>query len=487
MSGKRIGVTFADQFGIPEDWLKQKGVFNPTLDFDAPLYIDPFLLPDSRQKEFSSCAFEAYEAHFAEIHRLLMLSVQPGDKAWAAALKRFRFRESAGMGGTCLGYTKHGTKGRGWGPVLSGRALHWAKGVIDLGVKDPEMFSSMSLFEDGVGPDLISDMVTNIALECILKFNDRIYRELEAELGISIGRDAYQLNSFSAELPKNPFSNTGDPVILVADDVLKFLPLMEDPRQLPKLIQHNEQLRDRVNNHIGEIFKIRTKRERDAIRRRAMVDANAFQTLLDLLKILEKAPYDIYKDPQGLVQWSSIAKDYASVFDLKIDDDQALPRIERIDRVCGAIIQQFTELVEDRRLWRVFYVDGKPRHERFAQLLFLAIAVSYCDANGLDISPESDAGAGPVDFKFSVGSERVLVEIKLSTNSSVVSGYTKQLDAYNKAERAKRGHYVLIDVGEIGEKWDRLREIAAANPDFAKYRKLHLVDGTVRESASKLK
>ena len=57
---------------------------------------------------------------------------------------------------------------------------------------------------------------------------------------------------------------------------------------------------------------------------------------------------------------------------------------------------------------RIFFVDQNPRHERFAQLLFYAIAAAYCEANDIDVSPESDAGAGPVDFKLSSGAAKIV-------------------------------------------------------------------------------
>ncbi|MBV5349814.1 hypothetical protein JZU71_01240, partial [bacterium] len=67
------------------------------------------------------------------------------------------------------------------------------------------------------------------------------------------------------------------------------------------------------------------------------------------------------------------------------------------------------------------------------------IASSYCIANDLDISPESDAGRGPVDFKFSNGSKgKVLVEIKLTSNNQLQHGFESQLPIYMKAEGAIR-------------------------------------------------
>jgi hypothetical protein len=78
------------------------------------------------------------------------------------------------------------------------------------------------------------------------------------------------------------------------------------------------------------------------------------------------------------------------------------------------------------------------------------------------------------------------VEIKLSTNGQTVKGYKSQLDAYRKAERAARGHYVVIDVGKLGNKWRDLTRLSANNTDFARLKTLHLVDGTLKPSASKL-
>jgi hypothetical protein len=71
------------------------------------------------------------------------------------------------------------------------------------------------------------------------------------------------------------------------------------------------------------------------------------------------------------------------------------------------------------------YHAGSPRPEKAAQRLFFAIAYAYCKANNLDVTPEADTGNGPVDFKVSLGfTGRVLVEIKLSTNTKLVRGYT---------------------------------------------------------------
>lgn len=480
--GMAFGRKFSDVFGVDVSTMQELGVLDPTLDVDARLFIDPFLLPHSKHKEFSECAFETYEEHFIDIYRLLSASEKTGDKAWKAALRRFKFSESKGMSGTCLGYAKNSIRGRAFGPKKSAQALGWAKDVIRLGVKDPEMFSALSLFEEGIGADLISDMIAAITIECIIKFNNRIIGEISKE--VKLPCENFVLRGHSASLVRNPYSNGGEPVILLADDILKHLPILDDPRQIPAAAEDNADLRDRVNQHLGAVFATKSKKDKDAIKERAMVDGAAFQTFLDVLKLLERSSYDVYKDPEGLLAWRDVASSTTGINKLQLVADKSLPRPERLNKVVLTIIQKFKDLVEDNRLYRHFYVDDKPRKEAFAQLLFYAIASSYCDAADIGLTAEADAGVGPVDFKFGDGADSVLVEVKLSTNSSTVKGYTNQLDAYMKAERAQFGHYVVIDVGKIGRKWDQLEKVAKENPAYAKWNKLHLVDGTPKVSAS---
>jgi hypothetical protein len=113
------------------------------------------------------------------------------------------------------------------------------------------------------------------------------------------------------------------------------------------------------------------------------------------------------------------------------------------DEVAGVvekIIEGFRFLIEERRLSEELYAGQKVRPEKSAQRLFLVAAYAFCKANNLDITPEAETGNGPVDFKVSFGFRgRVLVEIKLSTNTKLVAGYSRQLEAYKGAEETTRG------------------------------------------------
>ena len=202
--------------------------------------------------------------------------------------------------------------------------------------------------------------------------------------------------------------------------------------------------------------------------------------------MLEKTPYDFTTDPNGLVNWREIGEKAAANSPLALTLDTNLSRLEQINYVCEEVIKQFTDDIEIRRLSRDLYENGKPKNEAFAQRLFMVIAAAHCKYNDIDLSPESDRGAGPVDFKFSNGLDKVTVEIKLSTNSKVVGGYRKQLDAYTKAEEAQISHYVLIDVGRLAKKYEKLQEMRKNAPEAIKNKHLHYINGEVRPSASKL-
>ncbi|MGA3118217.1 MAG: hypothetical protein ABSF90_27795, partial [Syntrophobacteraceae bacterium] len=140
-----------------------------------------------------------------------------------------------------------------------------------------------------------------------------------------------------------------------------------------------------------------------------------------------------------------------------------------------------------RRFWQTFSPAVIPRHESTAQRLFFAVAYSYCVANNVDISPEVDTGTGQIDFKCAKGFDsKVLVEIKLSTNPRILHGYETQLEIYKKSEDTLRAFYVVIDVGRMGDKDQKLVRIKnEAAKKGQPLSELVFIDGILKPSASK--
>ena len=129
----------------------------------------------------------------------------------------------------------------------------------------------------------------------------------------------------------------------------------------------------------------------------------------------------------------------------------------------------------------------KPRHERYSQLLFYAIADTYCEANNLDVSREPNAGNGPVDFKVSKGYKgRVLVEIKLSSNKNLIKGFEKQLPSYQESERTDRCFYLVLRVTKSESQIKRVQKAHRnAEGEGKRVPRLIIIDALIKPSASK--
>jgi hypothetical protein len=476
-------VRFSEHFGISGNLLEEAGVLNPTLNADTLLFIDPLLVPLSSHPEISGKARDVYVEHFGQVVRLLRATKYRGDVAWRSARRLMEFPE---VKWTCLGYGANSVAGSGSGVFTTDSVMGTAKEIVDLGIEDPDLFVAMGLFEEGIGPDRISDMATNVIFPGLLDFNARVL----PCLGVPTKRFSLVLrngNSYTANLPVNPFGKKSQPIVLVPTDILRDLPIANDWSDVADAAARNVALRRQLNQDIGDIWRYRTLKDKNDLRRRVLSSPAAFETFLEMLHGADTKPYNLVSDPRGEIVWRHVLETIAAEQPLTLAAPRSLDAAG-VAAVVEKIIEQFRFLIEDRRLSEELYHEGGPRPEKAAQRLFFAVAYAYCKANNLDITPEADTGNGPVDFKVSTGfTGRVLVEVKLSTNGKVVAGYSRQLETYKGAEETTHGFYVLLDVGGMGRKAKDLlalknREATAGRPVSS----IVIIDGKRRLSASKL-
>ena len=474
---------FSDHFGVPASALVRLGVLDPTLNVDTRLFIDPLLLKKSRHAELSAGARRTYDQHFTKVIKFLRATKGPGDVAWRSAQRLLSFPE---IKWTCLGYGAQSVSGSGSGNAMTAQFIDTARQIVQLGVDDPDLFVAMALFEEGVGPDRISDMTTNVILGDLLRFNRRVLN------GLGVPTETRTLllrsgQSFNAVLPSNPFIREGGPVVLLPTDILRDLPIATDWSEVADAASKNQQLRNQVNRQIARLWQVRSRKDKGQLRRWAMSSKEQFNTFLDMIRSANARPYDTVADPLGELFWRRIAATLASDVPFTIKSPATLD-VDGVAAVVEQIIEQFRFLVEDRRLSEELYHAGGLRPEKAAQRLFFAVAHAYCKANNLDLTPEADTGNGPVDFKVSKGfAGRVLVEIKLSRNGKLVEGYTRQLEVYKKAEETVTGYYLVIDVGQMGKKAQKLLTVKNQAAEKGSHvSPIIFVDGKRRPSASKL-
>ncbi len=479
-----VPIRFSDHFKLNGQALAERGVLDPTLNIDTALFIDPLLVPHSQHKEIRVDARAAYQSHFEQVIKLLKASKAADDVAWRNAKRLMEFPE---VKWTCLGYGAGSVSGSGSGAFTTNSVMKTAKEIVELGIEDPDLFVAMGIFEEGIGPDRISDMTTNVIMPGLLSFNRRILSE------IAVPKKSLNLvlkngKRYNAELAMNPFFHKETPILLVPTDILRDLPIAKDWSEISDAAAKGAALRADVNDQIAQIWRSRTLKDKDELRRWALSSGDAFDDLLHFMKTAKSKPYDIETDPAGELIWRKVSSAFAAEQLYFIEQPRGVDA-DSVAAVVERIIEGFRFLIEERRFSEELYSNEKARPEKSAQCLFFAAAYFFCKANNLDITPEADTGNGPVDFKIASGFKgRVLVEIKLSTNNKLVPGYSRQLETYKNAEETTRAFYVVLDVGGMGEKDEKL--IALKNELAAEGHRVSpvvFIDGTRRPSASKLK
>ncbi|BCA57150.1 hypothetical protein W02_42900 [Nitrospira sp. KM1] len=457
--------TITQEFALKQGQFSKTGAFDALLDLDSRLFIDPHLLRRTTQPELSG-ARKTLEEHFTKVLRLLGHSRAKADVFWENAKTLLTFPEVQGL---CIGYGKEGTAGSGIGPSLRDRLLKTAKEIIDVGIKDPEIFELVGLFAEDIGPDRISDMTAGIIQSHLKAFTRRVFKELNVKQSI------------------NPYSRK--PIILVPKEILRPLPIAHDWSDVDIVAAHNEALRHRVNKQVGKTWKHATTRiaKRD-LRKALLQNPELIRDLLNQYKSKPTEAYDFDKDPYGEVTWYQEANRLANQLQLALHLSPH-PTNEEVLRVVLAICNKFKDAVENHDLARILYHErGDPRHESYAQRLFYAMADAYCEANNLDLSREANAGRGPVDFKVSAGYRtRIVVEIKLSSNSKLIGGFKRQVGEYAKSEKAYKAIYAVLDIGK-GGKWRK--RLSRAENELKKAGELvpliFVIDAELKKSASRL-
>lgn len=135
----------------------------------------------------------------------------------------------------------------------------------------------------------------------------------------------------------------------------------------------------------------------------------------------------------------------------------------------GTLVGRFQHAVEQTDAWRILWDDKntRPRGELIVHAAAAAMWTALCEVADVDMSRESDAGRGPVDFKFSAGwSRRALIEIKLLSSSKLFQGANAQLPQYLTSEQISCAYYVCVGFTDRDLRLDRLAHVRAKCADY---------------------
>lgn len=461
-----------------DDW------FDAYLPADSKFCIDPFLIYESNLPEWSN-SHTRILGFFAIVFELVRRA--KGNKsspAWKQAEHLLLFPEPAEF---CLGVTEGSPLGAGSGPGLRADMLDGISVAVRYGLTNLDHMEMLALFHGGMGFDRISDSVCNILKSDFIKYTQSVC----ARHDIPTRRFRVQHADWSeeflkwqdrwVELPINPFLPRPYPVLLTPQEFLRDIPVANANGFWEYAWRnHAEELRNTFNYDVARNVPRQVK-ARLARRNISVVEAY-FQTL-------ESTTHDAYpleSDPKLLMKW------YESGAKLTEGLPSAPASRDDFMRFSRNLIESFKRSVEDQGSWELLWSGGRGRAERAVQRLFQSIVVHYCRANNIDLSPESNAGRGPVDFKFSQGwGARIIVEMKLMRNSKFWDGILAQAPQYAKSEEVTSAFFVAVAYTDDEMSESRVAKIAKAAKLASAHNSIDvipiIIDARPKESASNLK
>jgi hypothetical protein len=440
---------FSDFFEVARADIRKHGAFNVSLLSDLPLFIDPFLLFNSRKAEYK-------QLHQRIIAYLLFLREKSQNVSLDGGLIKalYTFRE---VKQTWLGFSEAGNQGRGLGSQFA-RALHgnlhrlfheFGKERISKGTH----LEKLCLIEAGVGKDNISDFTTNLIKEYLLEYTEAftkryVAKERRKRFRVEKVHFNYQTETWESRpfvLPKFE----GDFVLLTPKNLLTKEDTWINRHDLASEFEAlqealpNDQLRGLVNNYF---LKVLPKNPTEAERREARFDTiRQFPELVDVyIRYKEDRGPEAERVSEGKVKFSEqvYLKQFGALPEM-LNRHSSFYKIRgRTFREAKRRVGYLKDVIENKGGHKIFYVDGKPiQRETDVHILYRLTWF----ATTADVSREVNDGRGPADFKISKGArDKTLVEFKLASNSQLEKNLANQTKVYQKASDASYAIKVII-------------------------------------------
>ena len=403
---------FSQQFKITrddsDDW------FDPDMDRDTELFIDPFLLYNSKSKIFKN-AHQRVIDFFNIVFKLVARSHgQHESKHFKEAVKLLQLGEFSGI---WLGYTEDSNEGSGFGEELAKSIASAMWIAIDNGLNKLSHFYSIPLFQEGIGPDRISDSVACIIREELITYTNEVckkYRLATQKHQFPYGKFNFVTNQWEAFIAELPFkSGTNKPIILVPEKFLRQLPSINDIGFWYYCKEnYSEQLREAFGNDIKR--RVAKAEILDFARNQPQICDNYISYEK---KTQIPDPYAIDKDIMNIDHGYLLAQRFAQShpYPIQIKSNREIPKF------LFTTIQEFKKFVEYEGGWKRLWISQKRQAtEEALQNLFYAFLKKYTDDQSIQFSPRKKVGKKPLLFALqNNGSHLSLIRIRYSRNLKI--------------------------------------------------------------------
>ncbi|MEJ1961020.1 MAG: hypothetical protein WDO56_05515 [Gammaproteobacteria bacterium] len=443
---------FTDFFNVKPTVLERYGAFDVSLVTDLPLFIDPFLLFNSKKAEY-----QALHEEMIRYLRFLRDKSLEGELSPHLVDSWYRFPE---VKQNWLGFTLSGNRGSGLG-------RHFAVALSDnLGkifanfgnekITEGSHLEKLCLIRDRVGRDNISDFTTNLIKGFLCEYTETFAAKHldESQIeAVAIPRASfnYETEVWEPRLYQLPWVN-GDYVILTPKDMLtrddvwiNKEHLYRDFEDIPEAIE-NGSLRAQIENYFRKVLK-RTPGKQPTQKDKAEAVHRTISEFPELIDFFIK-----YKEEHG-DEASRISADKVraseQLFIAQIRQLQAQLAQTEYYAIAPNTYEEahrrlayLKDIIENKDGYRIFYVNGKPlQREEDVHVMYRLVWVG----SPSDPGREADDGRGPADFKISRGAhDKTIVEFKLAKNKSLEKNLANQAELYQKASDAKHAIKAIV-------------------------------------------
>lgn len=496
-----MNVYFSDVFNVDPAIVEKYGAFNISLINDLPLFIDPFLLFNSTNPEYQSLHEEMLEYVAFLRDMSLEKGINPGLlKEW------FHFPE---VRQNWLGYSEIGNYGSGLGKEFA-LALNRNLNQIftNFGtetITKSSHLEKLCLIKSGVGKDNISDFTTNLIKKYLLNYTQAFAKKhIKKKLRSVIPIERAYFNFATRSWVTGPFdlpTYHDDFVILTPKDILTkddtWINKSDIVRNFKDIVSSvpNNVIRAKIDQYFLSNLPERKKKANHKEKKPSKKEIAAA-----IAAVIGKFPefidyYIRYKEDNGDEAKSISESKVEEVESLFIHELSLL--IESLSKKSDFYktgydtldesyerLMYLKDVIENKDGYRVFYAKGKPiKRETDLHVMFRLTWFASLS----DVSPETNDGRGPVDFKISRGSrDKSLVEFKLASNTNLSKNLQHQVEVYKKAHSTDKAIKAILffDLHEKKRVEKILKELKLENEKY-----VVLIDARRdnKQSASKVK
>ena len=448
---------FTDFFSVDPEVLARYGAFNVSLITDLPLFVDPFLLFNSRKRRYQ----ELHEQMIQYLRFLRDKSVEGGLQAHLIDAW-YRFPE---VKQNWLGFTLAGNRGSGLGRQFA-LALSDNLGKLftcfgNEKITEGSHLEKLCLIRERVGRDNISDFTTNLIKGYLCEYTQtfsekHLCHSQIREIAVPRAAFSYNTESWESRRYRLPCVK-GDYVILTPKDILtkddvwiNKEHLYRNFEEIPTAIEDGP-LRSQVENYFRKVLK---RKPGKVATQKDKQDA-AYRTILQFPELIDY--YIKYKEEHGEEAVGISAEK------VRASEQLFISQIRRIQQQLAATeyysiapntydeahrrLEYLKDIIENKDGYRLFYVNGKPlqREEDIHVMYRLVWAGSPSDPGR-----EANDGRGPADFKISRGAhDKTIVEFKLAKNRSLQRNLANQAELYQKASDARHAIKVIVYFNDV--------------------------------------